>query len=156
MKLSSLLFLLSCSLGFIACGSRYVLKDSKDIAATGWTYADSLQSDMFIGDTSGTYDIQLMVKHSSDYPYQNLYIRIHTIFPDGKRLSQPLSLELADKSGRWYGKGGAKRTLILPIQQNAYFDKGGAYRFVIEQFMRVDTLEGLQSIGIQVARKGER
>lgn len=156
MKVSTALFFVVASLVLSACGSRYVLREVKNFDQVGWLYADSLQATLALQDTARIYDIQLLVHHSEAYPYQNLYVRIHTIFPNGKRLSQPLSLELADKSGRWFGKGRQNRKLVLPIQENAYFNEKGTYRFVIEQFMRVDLLVGVQAIGLQVVNKGAR
>lgn len=156
MKHLPALILLSLSV-LTACGPRYVIKEKKAIEEGVWKYADSLQFEAEIKDTSKVYDIALEVEHAPDYGFQNVYIRIHTQFPGGKRLSQPLSLELAGKAGNWLGKCGRKKCrLIVPIQQNAYFNEKGIHRFTVEQYMRMEALPGITGIGLHIVEVKSR
>lgn len=120
-------------------------------------YSDSLQFEAEITDTSKVYDIELEVEHTPEYGFQNVYVRIHTEFPNGKRLSQPLSLELAGKAGNWLGKcGRTKCRLMVPIQQSAYFNELGMHRFIVEQYMRMDALPGITGIGLHIVEVKSR
>ena len=120
-----------------------------------WSYADSLDFSFRIDDTLQLYDLWLEVEHAVDYPYQNLYTRIHTRFPSGQRLSEPLSLELADKVGRWYGDCSRNScTLRIPIQQGAFFDQPGNYHITVEQYMRQDPVQGVRHVGFFVEITG--
>lgn len=154
----SLFLALALGIGAIAssCGPRYALRESRDIEGV-WTYADSAVFEVEIADTSKLYTIAVALQHTTDYTFQNLYMRIHTRFPNGERLSQPISLELAGKAGNWLGKCGGKGCkIVIPIQENAFFGARGTHRFVLEQYMRTDSLPGIRSTGLHIYETGSR
>ena len=103
------------------------------------------------------YNLHIELRHATAYPFQNLYTQVHTTFPDGQRLTETLSLELAGKSGNWLGDcGGESCTIDIPIQQGAYFDQPGEYRVTIEQFTRQDSLPDISWLVFAVERTEER
>ena len=160
MRIVHFFALLLAGIGISACSPGTLVKESQSVNNGVWTYADSLQFTVAIEDTSRLYDISLLVKHDKSYAFQNLYVKVHTRFPNGKILSPSLSLELADKSGDWLGKcSGNTCRIEIPIQQNAYFDEKGDYIFTLEQYMRTDSLPGVRSLGLHVRdigpKKGE-
>ncbi|MEY4135402.1 MAG: hypothetical protein RL386_1752 [Bacteroidota bacterium] len=140
-----------------SCGPKKLVDASRVLESQVWTYADSLRFEATVEDTSCLYDISILVKHDKSYAYQNLYLRIRTYFPDGKMLAQPLSLDLAEKTGAWSGKCiGNSCSIEAPIQQNAFFNAQGKYVFVLEQYMRQDTLRGIRAVGLRIADAGPR
>lgn len=140
-----------------ACGPRYLLKETRKLSGETWSYGDSLSFQAAIRDTAQLYDISLVVKHRTSYNFQNLYLRIHTEFPDGKKLTQVLSLELANKAGKWQGAcSGDHCTLEVPIQINAFFNQTGVHTFTLEQYMRADDLAGISALGIRIKETGAR
>jgi gliding motility-associated lipoprotein GldH len=149
-------FLIVFSLLLYSCGSGSFYEKTYSLDSGNWTYADSLDFSFQIADTTGIYNLWLEVEHSTAYPYQNLYTKIHTLFPSGQQLHEPLSLELADKVGRWYGDCNSRScTLRIPIQQGAFFDQAGDYKITLEQFMRQDPISGVQRIGFIVEATGQ-
>ncbi|MBK6947489.1 MAG: gliding motility lipoprotein GldH [Haliscomenobacter sp.] len=152
-------FALAFFLAFLAsaCGPRYLLKETRQLEGETWSYADSLSFQAAIRDTARIYDISLLVKHQTSFHFQNLYLRIHTGFPDGKKLTQVLSLELANKAGKWQGAcRGDHCTLEVPIQLNAFFNQTGVHTFTLEQYMRADDLPGISALGIRIKEAGSR
>ncbi len=140
-----------------ACGPEYIVDESKDIPGGLWTYADSIRFEAEIPDTSRIYNLWLSLDHSPEFEWQNLYVRIHTLFPDGKRLSTPLSLELANQGGEWQGKCGAKRCQFrIPIQEGAYFQIPGRYALTIEQYMRQSPVGGVERLRFQIEDTGKQ
>jgi gliding motility-associated lipoprotein GldH len=136
---------------FAACQPRPVLDETRSFPEGYWTYADTLDFAVTIPDTTGLYDLFLDLRHSPDFPNQNLYIRIYTRFPDGKRLDKLVSLELADKAGAWFGRcNSSECRLTIPIQSRAFFDQPGPYLFTLEQYSRIDTLPGIRSLGMRI------
>ena len=136
---------------FSACQPRPVLNEKKTFPDQQWTYADTLDFEVAIDDTTQLYDLYLDVGHSPDFPNQNCYVKIFTRFPDGQRLDKLISLELADKSGAWFGRcNGKSCRLAIPLQTRAYFNQPGDYLFTIEQYTRMDTLSGVQSMGMRI------
>ena len=95
--------------------------------------------------------------HADSFPSQNLYVKFYTRFPDGKRLSVPLSFDFFDAQGNPTGKcsGGDCRTKIA-IQQNAFFNKTGEYVLTLEQFGRRDPMPGVEAVGVTVEKTGKK
>ncbi len=139
-----------------ACGPDYIVNETSEIPGSQWGYADSIRFEIDIPDTARIYNLWLTLDHSPEFEWQNLYVRIHTLFPDGKRLSSPLSLELADKGGAWQGHCNRKRCRFrIPIQEGAYFQIPGRYAFTIEQYMRQSPVNGLQRWHFQIEDTGK-
>ncbi len=139
------------------CGPDYLLKDKHDFPETQWSYADSMRFEFEVEDTLRIYNLIAKLSHSVDYGYQNLYTRIHTIMPDGQRLTKMVSLELTDKLGLWSGDCNSKNCQIeLPIQEGLYFNQTGHYTIVVEQFMRQDTLKGLNDFSLLIEDSGKK
>lgn len=140
-----------------ACGPNYLYRHTYKIPATGWTYADSLTFPFVIEDTLGIYDLELDLDHTAEFPFQNLYVRLHTTFPSGQRLTELVSLELADQAGNWLGDcGRTSCQLHIPIQSGAYFNQAGAYQFTLEPFLRRDSLPGITAVTFGVKDTGQR
>ena len=138
-----------------SCGKSYLFEERVNIPESGWTYQDTINYTFVIEDTLKLYNILIALEHSTAFETQNLYARISTKFPDQTRLSKEISLELANKSGLWYGECSSKECLFeAPIQQNAYFNQQGEYTITLEQYMRQDSLQGVQSIGLMLEDTG--
>jgi len=154
-KRYSLFCLLSLVFISVACGPDYAYQQTYEIEGDAWSYADSLTFEFEVPDTNTIYDLYLEIKHAADYSNQNLYVRIHTNFPAGQQLTEQVSLELSDK-GRWEGTcRGDWCTVRIPIQSGAYFNQTGAHRFVLEQYMRRNPVEGIRSLGMFIQETGK-
>ena len=144
---------LLCIFGLLlsACGPEIIFEEKQEISPAGWTYADTLDYQFEISDTQQLYNIFLQLEHTTAFATQNLYVKIYTGFPDGKRLSQELSVELADKIGRWLGDcRGEHCTLDIPLQTKAYFNQPGQHSFTLEQYMRTSPLPGISAATLRL------
>jgi len=140
-----------------SCGKPVLIDREQTVAAPGWTVADSLEWRFTVSDTSTVYDLCLAVTHANGYPFQNCYVHFHTVFPDGQRLDQVVSLELQNPTGQWLGDcSGESCTLRIPIQQGAYFNRPGEHILRLEQYMRQDTLTGVEAFRLRVEDTGKR
>jgi len=120
-----------------------------------WIKGDLKTLTMVGTDTTTAYHIDLSIDHSVDYPFQNVYVRLLTVFPSGKEIKSITSLELANVDGSWSGDCGTKTcSLTLPLQKGFTFPEIGEYKLTIEPYMRVDTIDGLKSMTV-VCRKLE-
>ena len=152
MGLASILSLLL--LGWYACGETFVYQEKVVLPEEGWTYPDSVTFSFPISDTISIYDLVLEVEHHPDFAWQNMYVKIHTDFPGGKRLSEKVSLQLMDpEKATWYGKCRGDRCKVeLSLQRNTYFQETGEYTLTLQQFMRTSPLEGVHSIGLAIQK----
>lgn len=153
--------LLQCVLLFsvifiFGCGPDYIFEKTYEIKDNTWTYADSVQFEVDIPDSLKIYNLYIDVGHATDFPKQNMYVMIHTTFPTGERLSEKVSLEMANKAGVWFGDCNSEWCdFKVAIQQDAYFNTIGKYFFTIEQFTRIDSLPGIKSIAFKIEDTGK-
>ena len=89
--------------GINSCKPDYYFEESKPLNNSTWTYTNILNYNIPIQDTQKIYTIYLNIDHSFEYAYQNIYLMIHTEYPTGKKISERLPIDFADKTGRWYG-----------------------------------------------------
>jgi len=152
----TLLYSFFCVLFFAACGKNYHYDAEKTIANGVWMYADSLKYAYNISDTTARYNMYLDITHADSFASQNIYLRMQTIFPDGKRTSSVLSFDFFNSQGENNGScSGSRCTLNSVLQENALFRQPGEYQLLIEQFMRQDSISGVYSIGLMVEKSPE-
>lgn len=146
-----LVILLSCTL--IACDTKQVYNHFQSLPIQGW-YSDSLLSYTFaITDSCAQYDMQLIVRHTAQYPYQNLWFFTEEWY--GNVLLQRDTVEcfLADDYGRWIGKGINTFTLPILYFSSHTFPRTGEYTFIIQQGMRTEWLKGINNVGLQITKQ---
>lgn len=150
-KLAFSIFLIALILS--ACQERPVYHNKHFPDQQIWAYGDAVKLDFKIRDTTKIYDMSLIVEHSTDYPWENLYVKMYNVFPNGDTTSRPLSLELADKTGKWQGEcNGAVCKAVIDIQKHVFFPQTGDYHVWVEQYMRQDSVPGIKSIDLALYR----
>jgi len=139
-----------------SCNSKnYLFDQTKKIEKGSWSYENTLDFTFDIQDTTQIYNIYLALDHTNDYAYQNLYLKVHTLFPNGKKMERPVSFELADKYGQWYGECGSDACrLLVPFQSKTYFNAIGKHTITLEQFMRKDPIGGIEGLSLMVENTG--
>lgn len=162
MNIKSSVTVVSFALLFVvilsSCGNNksYILEGTTTFDESTWVQADTLDYNVNISDTTTRYNIGMTLKHNKDYTYQNIYLMIYTTFPDGKRYSKQVNIDIADKTGKWYSDcSGNTCTVEIDIQREAIFNQAGKYTFTIEQFTRDEQLSNIQSISFYIEDTGK-
>lgn len=139
----------------ISCGEPgTVFEETQALGDAGWRYTDSISFDFSVADTSSRYDMVLSVDHTTDFPYQNFYVRLTTHLPEGPPFRQPLSLQLADNFGEWYGECTNNNcTTQIALQEATRFTTPGDYRLVVGQYSRADPLPAITSVGFKLLKR---
>lgn len=137
-----------------ACGSsdrdysRWV-----DIPASGWAYGDTLElvpvdTSLRDNDSLVRRGLRLGLTHTNNYPYSNLWLEV-TYRGEKFSYRDTLNITLADVYGRWLGSGfGANYQYEVMLNPCADIDL--TRPVAVRHIMRVDTLRGLDRIGISV------
>lgn len=121
--------------------------------STGFWRQDSLQTFEVQIDDSKNHSIFYHLRYTSDYDYCNSYINYKVFSPSGKLLTQKMKLDtLFDcTTGKPLGEGfGNIYTREFQLEQNFDFSEKGKYKIELEQMMRKDSLEGIQTVGLRV------
>lgn len=136
---------------FLACSDSAYFSKSYTFEGGQWLSEEQATFTFTVSDSSTYYDLILEVDHSPDYTYENVYVKINTSFPSGEEVSDQVSLQLADDLDQWQGECN-KTCCTVPIllQNRVRFKESGEYSIAIEQYNRVDPLEGINKLTFRV------
>lgn len=138
---------------FSSCSQPAIFDEQVAIENAKWYKGESARFSVEINDSLTSYDFYLTVRNTTDYRYSNLYIFLLTRFPNNNLSRDTIEIMLADKTGKWLGKGwGSLKENTILLKQNLRFPLSGEYQFLIQQAMRVDTLEGISNVGLRIEK----
>jgi len=148
-----LLSLVLCILLSSSCDSNRVYDNNLPIPDSEWTYANIVPFEVNITDTLSTYNVYVNIRHTNEYAYRNIWVKVYTTFPSGKQIDNLVDLPLANKAGKWHGTGsGDIISSQILIQPNAAMPDTGTYKFAIQQNMRIDSLPEILDVGLRVEK----
>lgn len=141
------------SLITVSCSTGTVYNHNFDLPSESWYKKNAVAFNVQIDDSLQNYDFGINIRNSVSYRYSNLYIFLTTEFPNGNISRDTIEFILANDEGNWLGKGwgNIKENNIL-LNSNLRFPLTGEYSFLIQQAMRVDSLQGIKSIGLSITR----
>ncbi|MFQ3214554.1 MAG: gliding motility-associated lipoprotein GldH [Marivirga sp.] len=149
---------LLCTLAAIicACTEDRVFEQNYDLPNNVWPIAEKVNFEFDIENAKPYYQIFLNIRHNADYPYRNIYInyqlRDTTEFIMENALAN-VSL-FSNIEGKPYGKATSNvfsyQELLLDSMR---FPHQGDYIFSMYQYMRVDSLDGVYSVGIKIVEQ---
>jgi gliding motility-associated lipoprotein GldH len=142
-----------CLLIFSSCDRKRIFEENKQITDYKWNYADAPTFVTEVKDTNTHYNVIVNVRHSFEFEWRNLWVKIQTTLPDGRTSEKRINLVLSEPDGHWHGDClGDNCDLQIPIQENAIFPVPGKYTFKITQDMRVNPLPLVKSIGLRIEK----
>ena len=144
-------------LSFSSCSSdKVVFQNYKAFNKNQW-YADSVVKFSFLNtDTINQHEIELKIRHTVDYEYRNLFL-----FYQNEIKIDTIEVLLADKRGKWYGKGVGDIREVSVIIDRLKFNNKKEIKYVLEQAMRygkkekISRLQNLNSIGLRIIKKNK-
>jgi gliding motility-associated lipoprotein GldH len=124
-----------------------------EIAEAKWYKDEVARFEVAITDTTSQCDFVLSVRNNMDYSFSNLYVFLNTRFPNGNMTRDTIECILADRTGKWLGKGwGNIKDNRIVLKSGLTFPISGTYEFYVQQAMRKDTLEGIVSVGLRIEK----
>ncbi|MDR1859666.1 MAG: gliding motility lipoprotein GldH [Bacteroidales bacterium] len=133
----------------LSCRPGGAFQEFRHIEARGWARDSAL---VFTFETRVPLrgDVFFDLRNRGNYPFQNLWIALQTVFPDGHSKTDTLQLPLRNGAGGWTGTGiGDLFDNSILYRENMYF-MPGQYRFIIRHRMPVSLLQGINDAGIHI------
>lgn len=156
-KLYMAAFLLSLTL-LAACSNDRIFEENIDFNNRIWQ-ADSLAQFKFrINDSIAEYNLYFNIRNTIDYPFHNIYIQYNLQDSTGNILLEELVNKnlFAEKTGEPLGDGlGDIFSHQFPLVTGYEFPHAGLYQLNIQQYMRMDSLSGVVSLGARVTKASE-
>ena len=138
---------------FASCGNGSY-NERTIIPNAEWDQENRVTFDIAVSDSTCGYVFGLDLRHLENYRYSNLFVFLHTTFPNGNITHDTIECTLAMPDGRWIGKSsGSMRDLHIPLNESLRFPLCGNYHFEIEQAMREPVLKGITDIGIFIEQQ---
>ncbi|MCD7972399.1 MAG: gliding motility lipoprotein GldH [Candidatus Azobacteroides sp.] len=152
-NLNYLIILFSLSgLFLVGCNQdRNVYFEYVHIPEEGWSKDLEATFSPIIKDKNLSYNLKIELRHTNDYPYQNIWLFSTLYYQDSLLRNDTIQYLLADDFGEWYGKG--YNTLYqqsLIYKDNFIFPDTGKYTIRIEHAMRDNILIGIEDIGLHI------
>ena len=137
--------------GLLACQGGGDSLASRPFADGCWPAGDGLA---FAYEASGPDTARLAIDldfETATYGYRNLYLRLDWSGPAGQRDSLLLLDTLMDPLGNWLVEAGAGETVAWTWRQPPALalPAAGRWTFSLSQYMREDTLCGIQRVAVR-------
>ena len=139
-----------------ACIKGSLYEGNQDVDPQGWSINDSVEFSVEINDTLTPMNFLFTMRHNADYEYSNIYFFVNTLYPNNHYSRDTIEILLAGKDGKWYGKGfGKLKEVQVMLKKGIVFPMKGMYRFSFVQAMRVETIIGVEDLGIRIEKMTE-
>lgn len=133
-----------------SCDSS-IYNKMKEIPDSKWDMNYPVKFDVDIADTTTLFDFFVLLRHNTDYAYNNVYFFITTTMPGDSITRDTVEFILADPDGNWIGNGsGYLKSHEILISRKFIFPSKGLYSFEFQQAMRDTILNGISDIGIKI------
>ena len=144
------------SIVFCSCTNEIRHSDYKDFS-DGWKSSDSATFTFNeIPDSKG--DILINIRNNNNYPFSNIFL-ISSLLKNGVEITtDTLEYSMADKRGRFLGKGfGNVKESLLIWKEEITFSSESKYSVILKHAMRknqnefgMKVLPGIISVGISI------
>lgn len=139
----------------ISCKNPNVFEEYESFENQQWNTDSLLSFDYIVRDTISAHRLTLKVRHCVEYEYQNLILFVSSDFS-----RDTVELLLADKKGKWIGRGiGNIRETEIILEKGKIFSKKEKKTIKIEQAMRygsaekITRLKFIDAIGISIVKE---
>ncbi|MGK9127048.1 MULTISPECIES: gliding motility lipoprotein GldH [Sphingobacteriaceae] len=150
-KIRNLICLVAMMSCMLSCNHGALVDEFRPVPNQAWNYAFTPAFKVEVKDNTIPYRLKVNVRLTSEYRYANLFVLVHQRSAKHKPSSKRIELQVADKDGRWLGKGiGSLYSYQIAYNTNYHFPDTGTYYFKIEQNMRDSPLKGVSDVGICV------
>ena len=118
-----------------------------------WPQKSTQLFEFDIIDLGTPYQITGMVRNKNTYAFNNLYIKYELVHEDSLIKTDLAEVILFEsKTGKPLGTGmGSTFDRNFDLIKSYYFNTSGHYKMRLTQFMRIDTLQDIDQIGLRVA-----
>lgn len=134
-----------------SCGKKVVLDELYSFKNLTWHLDSAIIAQWEPNDSEEAVFMSMYIRHSTDYPYNNIYLFRSIESTQGIEYTDTVNVALANPLGVWNGSGMSNlKTIEIPIGKGAVrFRNDERYTLKIIQGMRDTLLYGIQDVGVQ-------
>lgn len=149
--MKKILYIFMLLVGLASCHRGVLVSEYQSLPLSGWQAQEVMSFTFDVTDTTSVYNVVMNVRHTDDYPYQNIWL-FADLYADSLLLScDTLNYILANERGEWLGNGyGRLREMPMLYKQGYIFPQAGTYRVDVRQGMREELLPGVSEFGLTI------
>ena len=143
------IFLITCLALLTSCKNDVLYSQFHSIPSSNWHVDSIAHLDYTISDTALDYSMQIYIRHTERYSYQNIWLYV------GDSASRDsMNVFLADDRGRWYGdSNNGFIEVTIPFGNHLHFVDTGTYHLAIQHGMRDSLLRGVTEVGLEISKE---
>lgn len=128
-----------------------MFEKNQTVENASWPDSKILRYEYTSSDTLNPKDFFINLRHTGLYKYNNIFLFVTTIAPNGQSLKDTVEFTIADNKGKWIGSGiGDIHDIRLAYRRNVRFGQTGNYVFYIQHGMRETELKDITDVGIRI------
>ncbi len=150
MKMRNSFFAALCVFLLVSCGEQPMYEKVYSFEGKEWKQDVKPEYVVKVNDISKEYDFTLSLRTTTDYKYNNLWVFMKTISPDGTTAREPFEIHITNPDGSWIGN----KTGTI-VETPLYFKRrklpqAGEYTFIIEQGITESVIDEVLDLGFRV------
>lgn len=138
----------------LSCTNNTVYEKYMEVEGAVWPQDLIATFEVDIEDTVSAHNMYINIRNTGDYKYSNLYLFVSIKGPNGEATTDTVNCKLADKSGKWKGKGiGDLWDAQIPYIGGVKFAQKGKHIITYQQAMRDENgLTGITDVGLSIKK----
>lgn len=145
-----ILIMLTIALTLVGCNRKTVFSHYEHVELDGWEQADTLFFKI-AGIPAGTYEEELGIRNSVEYPYMQLTVVAYQQSVSGMQRTDTLEVDMANRAGKLTGTGISRYYHALPLGQVTLSDSDTLY-VRVHHYMINNDLPGISDIGVTLKK----
>ena len=145
-----ILIFLTIALTIVGCNRKTVFSHYEHVELDGWEQDDTLVFEIF-GIPAGTYQEELGLRNSVEYPYMQLSMIANQQSVSGMKRTDTLQVDMANRTGKLIGTGISRYYHCLPLGQVTLSDSDTLY-VRVNHFMLDNDLPGVADVGVTLKK----
>lgn len=135
-----------------SCGEAPLYNKSYSFRNNSWEQHVKPVFKVHIPDTSSFYTIQITLRTTTDYAYNNLWFFIHSKTPMGQVGREPIEIKIANPDGSWIGETSGTIVENTVYFRHRKFPQKGDYIFTFEQGITEQSAKNVMDISYAVIK----
>lgn len=146
--------LVAVALCLASCSAKHTAySDFCQIPESGWQATAPIHLTPTCDDSTGTYRIELAIRHNDRYPYGDLNLIVDLIDSRGRMVRKRVDFAITDAFGNWQGAGFGSYYQCSTVLATGVRPGQVSHMVVWMGVKGCKTLRGLTDVGIIVTRE---
>ncbi|WP_343747474.1 gliding motility lipoprotein GldH [Fluviicola sp.] len=135
-----------------SCGDAPLYNKSYSFKNNSWEQNVKPVFQVSVPDTTQFYTIQITIRTTTDYAFNNLWFFIHSKTPKGQTGREPVEIKIANPDGSWSGEASGTIVENTVYFRHRKFPQKGNYTFTFEQGITEQSARNVMDISFAVIK----